>query len=83
MEELSEIKINNQVTIKNVDEIVKTYLKVSIFTGIKLTHLRLLCELKEGKRYIVEDVCKSCKRIKIKIGKFYLPIKFNHIDQIF
>jgi len=83
MKDLSNIKVNDQITIKNIDDIVKTYLQSSIFTGIKLNHLRLLCSLKEGKKYKVVDVCKTCQSLKIKIGNFYSPIRFKYIDNIF
>jgi hypothetical protein len=39
--------------------------------------------LKAEKEYKVADVCKSCKILKVKIGKLFVPINYEYINQVF
>jgi hypothetical protein len=75
-------KVGQKIKIKDTDKLISDYLKNSIFKGIDLVRLKLLCQLKEGKDYTISNYCRSCKLVKIKMGKFYLSIKTEHIIEL-
>jgi hypothetical protein len=83
MEKLKIIKINDKITINDVDELVKGYLRDKLFYGIEIKHLRALCQIKGGAKYKVVDVCKSCKLLKIKVGGNFVTIKYSYISDVF
>jgi hypothetical protein len=82
IKDLFNVKVGDKVTLTNPDFLIRDYLKKAIFHGIKIDHLKVLCSMVEGKEYKVVDVCKSCKILKIKIGKLFLPIHYEHINQV-
>jgi hypothetical protein len=82
MEKLKTIKINDKITINDVDELVKGYLRDKLFYGIEIKYLRALCQIKGGTKYKVVDVCKSCKIFKIKVGGNFVPIKYSYISDV-
>ena len=76
------LKVGDQVTLINPDLIIKNYLSESIFSGIRFDVLRLVCELKEVHKYKVVDVCRTCKRAKIEVGKKKLSIRYSEIKSV-
>ncbi len=75
-------EVGQQISISNPDKVVELYLKDCMFSHISYDMLRAICNLKKDEFYKITDVCKSCKIVKIKVGKKFASIKYIHISKI-
>ena len=83
MKTLQTIKVNDFITIGDVDLLVNNALKTTSDTLLAVNRIRFLCSLKNDKKYKVVDVCRSCKLVYIKYGKNKAWIKYKYINAIF
>lgn len=73
------LKVGDKIELKDADSIVKDFLKERMFLSLEIKHLRVFCLLKDNTKYVITNVCKSRKMVKIKVGKFWLDIRYSQI----
>jgi hypothetical protein len=79
MKTIENVKVGDYVEIYNTDLMLKNFISDKIFSNLQIAHLRALCSIIENKKYKVSHVCKSCKMLKVKLGKKNVPIKYRYI----
>jgi len=82
MKSTDKVKTGDYIQINNVDGLVKDYLKEKVFENLDVQHLRVVCRVVSEKKYLVADVCKPCKSVRIKVGKDSLAVRYKHITKV-
>jgi hypothetical protein len=82
MKTIDTVKKGDYVEIYNPDEMVKAFLTEKLFYPIDINHLRVMCRISSGKKYLVMGVCKRCKSLTIKVGKYRPSIRYRHISKV-
>jgi hypothetical protein len=76
---MTDIKIGQFIKVVNPKKLIRDYLIKTSINNIDIEKLIVLCSIIEGKKYKVVDVCKTCRIVKIKVGKLYLSLNFRYI----
>jgi len=82
MKTIDTVKKGDYVEIYNPDEMVKALLTETLFNPLDINHLRVMCRISSGKKYLVMGVCKRCKSLTIKVGKYRPSIRYRHISKV-
>lgn len=79
----AKIIIGEKITLYYVKRFVEEKIRDYIFSSFDYDRLALLFKLEEGVKYTVTDHCKACHFVTIKVGKKYINIKYNSINEIY